>query len=74
MDIPVMYDGQEVNLMSEAKLLDMIILERISALLATQSKSSEKKQMKFKLIFQAKKSYKIYRSQIVKYCPSTLIL
>jgi len=53
MDIPVMYIGKEVNLMSEQELLDMIILERISTLLATQQKSAEEKQEELRLISQS---------------------
>jgi hypothetical protein len=38
MDIPVIY-ADEVNFMSEQELLDMMVLEGISALLETQQKS-----------------------------------
>ncbi|WP_313186940.1 hypothetical protein [Lacrimispora sp.] len=39
--------------MTEQELLDMIVLERISALLATQQKSAEEKQKELRLISQA---------------------
>jgi len=45
--------SKEGNIIAEHELLDMVVLERISALLATQQKSIEEKREELKLISQA---------------------